>query len=267
MSAVELKPCPTPDCGGRVEVMTFPDPKYSDRKLYHVGCSCGWRAPFSDDIVRAHNAWNARADLPPAAVTVKPLKWECEAGWRWKGTPPDGFFKSVAKWVSEKADGSGWVHAGDKTLYSTAEKAKAAAQADYERRILSVLTPAPVVGNTDPMTIAKYDDDPRKVQGGWRDIMTPDELREASDWVIAETNYGRPTELHDQLNRLADALEAPPTDQSNAGNPVAEIDDARIAEVTERVLHDMDETQPAMSKLHHRQFLKAALRSLAQEGE
>ncbi|MFV1539424.1 hypothetical protein VWZ88_12730 [Phaeobacter sp. JH20_36] len=71
-------------------------------------------------------------------VKVKPLVWECEGGWRWKGTPPDGFFASVAKWVWQAPKG-GFKHAGTKELFATLEEAKAAAQADYEARIKAAL--------------------------------------------------------------------------------------------------------------------------------
>ncbi|AUQ64393.1 hypothetical protein [Phaeobacter inhibens] len=71
-------------------------------------------------------------------VKVKPLVWECEGGWRWKGTPPDGFFTSVAKWVWQAPKG-GFKHAGTKEPFATLEEAKAAAQADYEARIKAAL--------------------------------------------------------------------------------------------------------------------------------
>lgn len=84
---------------------------------------------------------NAAVEMLSATRTpskVKPLVWVCEGGWRWKGVPPDGFFKSVAKWVWEKPSG-GFKHAGSVEVFDTIEAAKAAAQVDYESRILSAL--------------------------------------------------------------------------------------------------------------------------------
>ena len=71
-------------------------------------------------------------------VKVKPLVWECEAGWRWKGVPPDGFFANVAKWVWSDMNGK-FKYGGSKELFSTVEEAKRAAQSDYETRIRSAL--------------------------------------------------------------------------------------------------------------------------------
>ena len=54
-----LKSCPNPDCNGMVTMMSFPDPKYPERALHAGSCRCGWKGPFSDDIERAQNIWNA----------------------------------------------------------------------------------------------------------------------------------------------------------------------------------------------------------------
>ena len=82
MTEPVLEKCPTPECSGKVEVSAFPGPTSPERKLYSVSCSCGWRAPFSDAIVRAYSVWNAqqaeiaalRAQLADARK-VKALVW------------------------------------------------------------------------------------------------------------------------------------------------------------------------------------------------
>lgn len=91
----------------------------------------------SSRVQRALTAYRAARESA-GEVRVKPLVWECEAGWRWKGTPPDGFFSSVAKWVWRLPNG-GFKHAGSKDVFTAVEAAKAAAQADYETRIRSAL--------------------------------------------------------------------------------------------------------------------------------
>lgn len=91
----------------------------------------------SSRVQRALTAYRTARDSA-GEVKVRPLVWECEAGWRWKGTPPDGFFSSVAKWVWEAPNG-GFKHAGSKEVFTTIDDAKAAAQADYERSIRSAL--------------------------------------------------------------------------------------------------------------------------------
>lgn len=88
--------------------------------------------------------WNTRADLP-AAVTVKPLEWTCEQGWRWCGKPPVKFADYCA-WVWDKPDGTGWRFASDGNTYETAEQAKDAANEYWKQKVLDSVTPAPVAG-------------------------------------------------------------------------------------------------------------------------
>ncbi|NKX40857.1 hypothetical protein HGG71_05160 [Rhodobacteraceae bacterium R_SAG2] len=132
MEAPELKPCPF--CG------TPP----SMEKIDYVYCDNPLCPMKGVDSFRL-DAWNNRHTYRQAresadGVKVKPLVWECEGGWRWKGTPPDGFFASVAKWVWQAPKG-GFKHAGCKDPLATLEEAKAAAQADYEARIKAALVP------------------------------------------------------------------------------------------------------------------------------
>ena len=87
-----------------------------------------------DDYAQA----SADAILSVIAESVEPLVWECEAGWRWKGSPPKGFFESVCKWVCMDPT-CGYKCAGRKERFPSLEEAQSAAQADYNRRILSAL--------------------------------------------------------------------------------------------------------------------------------
>lgn len=74
---------------------------------------------------------------------VKPLVWEESLKDRWIGTP-DSKLGDLAFWIFRHHDGTlkhatkeGW------QFYPTLDAAKAAAQADYEARILAALEPAP----------------------------------------------------------------------------------------------------------------------------
>lgn len=103
-------------------------------------------------------AWSTR---PSASreIAVKPLKWVKDP-------------KNVSFVDAEYVDTFGLYCIAERVLFightetgipfDTVKEAKAAAQADYERRILSAIDNP---GNTDPMLIAKYDDELRKVQG------------------------------------------------------------------------------------------------------
>lgn len=144
MTAPELKPCPF--CGGK--------PYLANVEM--VGCAyvvCTDCRAQGDDASRegAIAAWNRRADLAavPAQVRVKPLVWvdkyrpvaSPQAYQIWpdnggSGAPDDpieifdGFML-----YSPTMMGLG--------IHSTIEAAKAAAQADYEARILAAIEPQP----------------------------------------------------------------------------------------------------------------------------
>ena len=77
-----------------------------------------------------------RADLP-APVRVKPLVWEGPA-WKKLAQTPWGRYavsKAIGAWY--------WSWNGDMTPAQDEAAAKAAAQADYEARILAELEPKP----------------------------------------------------------------------------------------------------------------------------
>lgn len=96
-----------------------------------------------DSLTRAIEAYLSAAHAPQGGVRVKPLEWVTEPG---RGEEFPG-------WVAETAFGkeyrvfkawwgkeNKWGFVGDEGFAHTADQAKAAAQADYEARILSALT-------------------------------------------------------------------------------------------------------------------------------
>lgn len=87
----------------------------------------------------------AFAAMPVPAVRVKPLEWRLEderdADFpRWNAEWNGIVFSVFKAWWGSKSK-CGFVGGGD--FHHTEEAAKAAAQADYEARILSALTPTP----------------------------------------------------------------------------------------------------------------------------
>ena len=123
----ELKPCPF--CGG--------DEIHDLSGNEGIICrSCGVQV-LSARTMSDHAAWNRRAE---GMATVKPLEWK-EAGSRvFRAASLVGRYTAIDRNpISEfptpawSRDGQGFAHG--KTL----DEVKAAAQADYERRILSAL--------------------------------------------------------------------------------------------------------------------------------
>lgn len=110
--------------------------------------------PFGSDYIPnkyALDAWNRRADLP-AAVTVKPLEWEKRHTWEIAKCFGDMHYCVVKVHhcngaINWRLQRNSTVIAG--RMVSSFEEAKAAAQADYESRILSCHTTqaAPVKGD------------------------------------------------------------------------------------------------------------------------
>ncbi|KFB11081.1 hypothetical protein [Nitratireductor basaltis] len=87
-------------------------------------------------------------------VKVKPLEWEVEGGWRHIGRPT-ARFADFCYWVMHQ--NRGYVVPTLKEVRPTLEEAKALAQADYEKRILSALEPAPKVTECDALLILNED--------------------------------------------------------------------------------------------------------------
>lgn len=73
-----------------------------------------------------------------SAARVKPLVWDCDVNGRWVGVPPVKL-GNLAFWVFLRGSEFCRVSKGGWLCYSTLEAAKAAAQEDYEARILAAL--------------------------------------------------------------------------------------------------------------------------------
>lgn len=134
MSAPELKPCPF--CGGEARYQI--DHTTEERNSVWCGkCDFGMFDP--DDTGSVVTAWNTRADLAPAAPKVKALEW------KWQRDPRDmsEARTTIGSWTIWEIDGSGYCHGPNDTsgkwCKGGLDGAKAAAQADYEARILAAL--------------------------------------------------------------------------------------------------------------------------------
>lgn len=95
--------------------------------------------------IKLEDALDAIAALPAQGVRVKPLVWSARDDLKGlhEACGADGLYRNV--W-DQKNDT--WVYEGDPTQarFPTLDAAKAAAQADYERRILAALEPAEAGG-------------------------------------------------------------------------------------------------------------------------
>lgn len=81
--------------------------------------------------------------LKASGIRVKPLEWEESLRDRWIGTPVTKL-GDLAFWIFRHHDGTFKRATKDGWQYkSTIEAAKAAAQADYEARIIAALDVAP----------------------------------------------------------------------------------------------------------------------------
>jgi len=128
----------------------------ADRIKAAVALEC-YAMATERDALRAEIAkLTAERDAALAgAVKVKPLVWECVSGSRLIFDAV-GFNSTYRLWV--QLDGSAkWQarYAGDWIDAPNPEAAKAAAQADYEARILSAIQPDPEARQADPSTAAR----------------------------------------------------------------------------------------------------------------
>lgn len=130
----ELKPCPF--CGGKAGLL--PDSEHSTAMIvthYSEGCPADeiWCWHISEE--EAVKAWNTRAK-----PKVKPLEWVPEPLVGWKRGASGGWSGNRCEAIITRT-GQGWLFDGK--IYECSqdglEAAKAAAQAGYERRILSPL--------------------------------------------------------------------------------------------------------------------------------
>lgn len=138
--------------------------KAPNRHAYKVGVAVGksaQREAALQDMVEFDGQLLTQPD-PPAAVTVKPLEWVdlyCDGSlFQPSIDHPLGYHA-----VIHSRGENGWWYFGP---YETLEEAKAAAQADYERRILSCLTTQPdPVKDAARVLLAQWEEHGEGVQG------------------------------------------------------------------------------------------------------
>lgn len=179
------------------------------------------------DILRALVA-RATPEAETPAVRVKALEW------REASQQPDHIaaLSMVGEYDighAEKSvfflmlDGVRFVDLGDH--YLSAEAAKAAAQADYEARILSALEPAPVQGwRTDVNAIPKGVAILAALSNGWHEIITDrSEEGDYAGWYVSqgrtslpiERTHPRDTDWGNTI-RVVAWMPLPPAPQENA---------------------------------------------------
>jgi len=131
------------------------------------------------------------------AVTVKPLMWEDLGNGRAyrAACPLFGSIRIEAYYSGEFHvlwSVPGFCDSFTPGLYETAELAKAAAQADYEARILSALTIHPADPLSDPRVVALVDEASAFDSADWYwRTMDPDDSGESPDDAIYRGNLGQ----------------------------------------------------------------------------
>ena len=144
MTAPEMKPCPF--CG-ETDTVILNGPVEDD--WCAVVCNkCSARGPINYTDHHAITAWNRRADfaaVQPAQVRVKPLVWKGDSI-RVTANGMGKYYSCMRMFHGQK--GSGW-ECDEGDWHPTIEAAKAAAQADYEARILAALEPQPISKSAD----------------------------------------------------------------------------------------------------------------------
>jgi hypothetical protein len=117
------------------------------RRLTEVKLSLADASYLADWVTDARTVLRALS-ARPAEVVVRKLEWELEER-NWWVAAPDAFHRRLGYEVRQTDSGNVRVRTCNEPFRDfdgTVEEAKAAAQADYERRILSSLeaSPAPV---------------------------------------------------------------------------------------------------------------------------
>jgi len=147
------KPCPFTSCGSS-DAFDYEDTK---KVGFCRSCRAGWRAEMTRDeqiellawaLCEAHaedgDHWKQWEDqsidlydqiAPLTAVRVKPLVWRDDGTNGYETDHAFGFYEVYPDPMGDMLSRDGV----DSGVYPTIEAAKAAAQADYEARILSAL--------------------------------------------------------------------------------------------------------------------------------
>jgi hypothetical protein len=187
MTDTDLKPHPNPQgFTDRLEDIC-------EARCAEVGDPACWRlpklveckhiTPCAECLADRVKELETRADLAPAAVTVKPLRWDKHPDEEeYYGGSQENLVGINEYDIFPNLSAPGLFvlcvmgNRCDEDFRSP-DTAKVAAQADYERRILSALTPAPVAAHSDDEAVdrfavamkAKLADARAKGRSGWDD--------------------------------------------------------------------------------------------------
>lgn len=127
-----------PYCGNENCRFNMPRTRYIGGQFQ---CGCGWRSSFEADFIEAYEAKWTEPAAPKDNLRVEPLKWSQDRkatvlGATWMVWPyPDPLNDGLGNWLWQVVDA--YPHASGR-FHSEAE-AKAAAEEDYEARILSFI--------------------------------------------------------------------------------------------------------------------------------
>lgn len=143
------------------------------KEAIEAGLNAAIDKPLDEDDVRAILT-AAFAAMPGPAVKVKPLEWDRESPTEWK--PETWKAQSLVDEydIQREKDGtfSGFAPNAGTNIFSSLEAAKAAAQADYEARIMSSLTPAPdLASENERLRAALYEIANAYTAHGYSDAM------------------------------------------------------------------------------------------------
>jgi len=146
--AIPIAPQPVDDQAADMKRIAY--------KAGYVQAECG--LPCPSDIDAAFSDWIAKAAPQPAAVTVKPLEWDGHVAHTTFGSYAvhdcRGYGQTYRLRLPMGVEGHTMLDHGSELMFTTQELAQAAAQADYEARILSALTIQPADPLSDPRVVA-----------------------------------------------------------------------------------------------------------------
>lgn len=221
---VELKACPF--CGAKPQ--KGPTKKEYDQlhgdefQRYRIWCPHGHASVLEAAAIIAANTWNTRSD-PAVRDRVKPLEWNATLAAHPFGTVT----------VSEGLDDR-WRYTFHEYPYGTEsdeafdciEAAKAAAQADYEQRILSALEP-----RTSPPEPASGSPTHRHKKRGTEYVLIGIGKMQAKDWWEVEFDqYGQhPVK---RVNMVEVAIYRDVENWSLWARPLEEFEDGRFEPIT-----------------------------------
>lgn len=164
---------------------------YSETSMY-AECEPRWEDFHSSHRQRWVTAIRAAIAAMPSGVRVKPLVWRDS----YSVIRADTEFGNYQTSASGKILTLGVAPMSPQTVCANLDDAKAAAQADYERRILSALEPAPA----REVTVAENSIDHQQRQGRDRDIII--EAINTYDDYMLDDDFEPQVVLDRIINRL-----------------------------------------------------------------